>query len=60
MILLSVNLLIKNKPFVNSHVDGNKALKKKGIHCVQTRDAEMRRENPHKIQERSNNKISKS
>lgn len=57
ILLLSVNILFRNKPFVNIHVDGNKALRKKGIHCVQAQDQESRRNNPRQIPEhRTTNK----
>ena len=51
--LLSVKLLFKkNGRFPNTHVSGNKALREKGIGCVQSQDREARRPNPHAIAER--------
>lgn len=54
VILLSVNLLFKkNGRFPNTHVSGNKEMRKRGIGCVQSQDAAMRRTNPRAIRERS-------
>ena len=51
--LLSVKILLKkNGRFPNTHVSGNKALREKGIGCVQSQDREARRTNPHAIAER--------
>ncbi len=48
--LLCVGILIKGK-FPNTHVSGNKALRKKGIGCVQSQDREARKPNKHAIAE---------
>lgn len=57
IVLLSVGIIIKGR-FVNSHVSGNRALRRKGIHCAQQQDREARAHNPHAVQEReSSNKI---
>lgn len=50
--LLSVRLFF-GKGFVKHHVDQNEALRRKGIGCVRSMDARMRRENPHRVAERS-------
>ncbi len=51
--LLSVKILLKkNGRFPNTHVSGNKALRKQGIGCVQSQDREARKTNPHAIPER--------
>lgn len=43
MLLLSIQILFKkNGKFPNTHVSGNAALRKKGIHCVQAQDKEAR------------------
>lgn len=53
MALLSVKILLKkNGRFPNSHVSGNKAMRKRGIGCVQSQDHEAQKENPHAIPER--------
>ncbi len=52
LLLLSVRLLM-GKRFVHTHVDGNKALNKKGIHCAQSQDAAMRRVRRTAVSERS-------
>jgi hypothetical protein len=49
--LLGIKVLLGRK-FVNMHIEGNKALNKKGIHCVQSMDRNMRKENPHRVRER--------
>ena len=51
VVLLSVGIIFKKK-FPNTHVSGNKALRKKGIGCVQSQDREARKENPHRPLER--------
>lgn len=48
---LSVKLFFGQK-FINMHIDGNKPLNAKGIHCVQSLDARERRINPHRVSER--------
>ena len=53
VVLLSVKSLFKkNGRFPNTHVSGNKAMKAKGIGCVQSQDREAQRANPHAIAER--------
>lgn len=53
MALFSVKILFKkNGRFPNTHVSGNKALREKGIGCVQSQDRESRIANPHTIAER--------
>ncbi|MBS4809866.1 MAG: hypothetical protein KH058_03710 [Bacteroides sp.] len=51
--LLSVKILCKkNGRFPNTHVSGSKAMRKRGIGCVQSQDREAQRINPHAIPER--------
>ena len=38
LLLLSIRVLV-GKRFVHTHVDGNKALERKGIHCAQSQDS---------------------
>ena len=53
MVLMAITILIKkNGRFPNTHVGGNKEMRKRGIRCVETQDKEARRENPHAIPER--------
>ena len=55
VVLLSLTILFrKNGRFPNTHVSGSKAMRKRGIGCVQSQDFEMRRENPRRISEKSN------
>ena len=51
-LLLAVKVLL-GKKFVHTHIDGNRPLNKKGIHCVQSMDRKMRKDNPHKVREHS-------
>lgn len=51
LVLLSVGIIVKGR-FVNSHVSGNRALRRKGIHCAQQQDREARASNPHAVKER--------
>lgn len=54
ILFLSVKLLVKkNGRFPNTHVSGSKEMRKRGIGCVQSQDAAMRRHNPRAIRERS-------
>ena len=53
MVLMAITILIKkNGRFPNTHVGGNKEMRKRGIRCVETQDKEARRENPRAIPER--------
>jgi hypothetical protein len=54
LLFLCVKLLLKkNGRFPNTHVSGSKEMRKRGIGCVQSQDAAMRRENPRAIKERA-------
>ena len=54
MMLMAVTILIKkNGRFPNTHVGGNKEMRKRGIKCVEAQDKDARRENPHAIPERT-------
>lgn len=51
--LLCVKLIVlPNGKFASSHISDNKEMRKRGIHCVQSMDKMMRKENPHKVKER--------
>lgn len=50
VVLLSVGIIVKGR-FVNSHVSGNRALRRQGIHCAQQQDREARLSNPHAVKE---------
>lgn len=53
--LLSIKILIKkNGRFPNSHVSGSKAMRERGIGCVQSQDRAAQKANPHAIAERKN------
>lgn len=52
--LLSITIIIKkNGRFPNTHVGGNKAMRKRGIKCVQSQDKDARRENLQRVNETS-------
>ena len=50
--LLSITVIIKkNGKFPNTHVGGNRYMRKKGIKCVQSQDRDARKENPMAVKE---------
>ncbi|MBO7050544.1 MAG: hypothetical protein J6W42_08030 [Bacteroidaceae bacterium] len=52
--LLSVSILIrKNGRFPNIHVGKNPAMRKRGIGCVESQDAEAQKTNPLAVNEKS-------
>ena len=54
MVLMSVTILIKKGGrFPNTHVCGNKHLRRQGITSAQTQDKQAQRENPMAVKERS-------
>ena len=54
MILFCVNILLKrNGTFRSQHIGQSKALRKRGIHCVQAQDLETRLKNPMAVEEKS-------
>lgn len=52
LLLLCIRVLL-GKKFIHTHVDGNKALQEKGIHCAQAQDALMRHNPPTAVAERT-------
>lgn len=50
MILLCVRLFF-GRGFVKTHVDQSKAMRQRGIGCVQSQDAAARIENPKRVKE---------
>ena len=46
-------LLVRGGKFSSNHIGGSKAMRKRGIHCVQSMDAMERRPNSHRVEERS-------
>lgn len=51
--LLSIKMLIqKNGKFPNIHISGSKAMRDRGIGCVQSQDREQQKINPNAISER--------
>ena len=54
MVLMSVTILIKRGGrFPNTHVCGNKHLRRRGISSAQTQDKQAQRDNPMAVSERS-------
>lgn len=52
--LLSVSILLKkNGRFPNIHVGRNPAMRKRGIGCVESQDAQAQKSNPLAVNERS-------
>ena len=52
MLFLSVRLIFKkNGRFVKMHVSQSKAMRDKGITCVQSQDYAMRHKSPHAVKE---------
>lgn len=55
--LLAVKILFKkNGRFPDIHIGGNKAMREKGIGCVQSQDYEARQKNPYAVPERRHTK----
>lgn len=55
--LLSIKMLIqKNGRFPNIHISGSKAMRERGIGCVQSQDREQQKINPNAISERRSKK----
>ena len=51
--LLSIKIIIKkNGRFPNTHISGSKAMRDRGIGCVQSKDYAAQFDNPHAISER--------
>ena len=55
VLLLSIGIIIKGR-FPNTHVSGNKEMRKRGIGCVQSQDREASKEKKHAIAERESKK----
>lgn len=50
--LLAITIIIKkNGKFPNTHVGGNKEMRKRGIKCAQSQDKDAHRKNPMAIEE---------
>lgn len=50
--LLAIKIIIKkNGRFPNTHVGGNKEMRRRGIKCVQSQDRDARRNNPMAVKE---------
>ena len=53
MLLLCVKvLLLPNGKIGSFHIGDSKAMRKRGIHCVQSMDRMERKANPHAVKER--------
>lgn len=50
MALLCLGVFVKGR-FPNTHVSGNKALRDKGVGCVQSQDREAQQPNPRAVAE---------
>ena len=50
--LLAITIIIKkNGKFPNTHIGGNKHMRKRGIKCVQSQDRDARKTNPMAVKE---------
>ena len=59
MLLLSVRILLKKGGrFRSQHIGQSKAMRERGIHCVQAQDLEARLPNPLAVEESSKKHIS--
>jgi hypothetical protein len=53
IVLLSASILLKkNGRFPNIHVSRNPAMRKRGIGCVESQDAQAQKENPMAVKEK--------
>lgn len=53
VLFLCVKLLLKpGSKFGSTHIGGSKAMRRRGIHCVQSMDAAERREKKTRVKER--------
>jgi hypothetical protein len=53
VLLLCIKMLLRpDGQFSSQHIGNSKAMRQRGIHCVQSMDALERRENPYKVSER--------
>ena len=51
-VLLAITIIIKkNGRFPNTHVGGNREMRRRGIKCVQSQDRDARKENPVRVKE---------
>ena len=54
---LCIKILLKpGSKFGSTHIGGSKAMRDRGIHCVQSMDAFERREKPTRVSERKSRK----
>ena len=53
VLFLCVKMILKpGSKFGSTHIGGSKAMRDRGIHCVQSMDAFERREKPTRVKER--------
>ena len=51
-VLLAITIIIKkNGKFPNTHVGGNREMRRRGIKCVQSQDRDARKNNPLSVKE---------
>lgn len=48
-------ILLPGGKFSSQHIGDSKAMRQRGIHCVQSMDAMERKANPHRVSERRRN-----
>ena len=53
VLFMCIKMILKpGSRFGSSHIGGSKAMRDRGIHCVQSMDAIERRENKNRVRER--------
>ncbi|MBO4486905.1 MAG: hypothetical protein J5729_00875 [Bacteroidaceae bacterium] len=52
VVLLAIRLIMGRKNVVHTHIEGNREMDKRGIHCVMHQDMEARLNSGLKIKER--------
>ena len=53
MVLMCVNIILRKKgTFRSQHIGQSRAMRERGIHCVQAQDLEARLNNPMAVEER--------
>ena len=54
MVLMCVNIILRKKgTFRSQHIGQSRAMRERGIHCVQAQDFEARLKNPMAVEEKS-------
>ncbi len=61
VLLLSIGVILRTDgKFRSLHIGQSPHMRSRGIHCVQSMDRFMRKDNPHRVPERKNDKSNKN